>query len=344
MKIPAHAKINLDLHILGLRPDGYHEISTVMQGLALADELEVTVSSAEDGTGSAGGVREGGAHPAPRISLTVSGADLPADRSNLCWKAAETMLGEAVRRGRYSDNSGRTGSADGVREGGAHSAPPLPAVRIALDKKIPFAAGLGGGSSAAAAVLLALNELLGLFLPLEILCSIGKRIGADVPFCLLVNAGECAAALCTGIGDFIEPVPAKERFCVLVKPALGLSTPEMYRAWDEMGTVATNDFEPIALYRNPELRDLRTAIEDASRIDDACGDSNGSCLGTPAASGSETTAGPETRPARSAAAQIQMSGSGPTFFALFDAEEDAARCFSRLEGRYPAVLLTKTLA
>jgi 4-diphosphocytidyl-2-C-methyl-D-erythritol kinase len=336
MKIPAHAKINLDLHILGLRPDGYHEISTVMQGLALADELDVTVSSAEDGTGSAGGVRGGGAHSAPPISLTVSGADLPADRSNLCWKAAEAMLGEAVRRGRYSDNSGRTGSADGVREGGAHSAPPLPAVRIALDKRIPFAAGLGGGSSDAAAVLLALNELLGLDLPLEILSAIGKKLGADVPFCLFVNSGECAAAHCTGIGDFIDPVPAKERFCLLVKPDLGLSTPAMYRAWDEMGTVATNDFEPIAEYKYPEIRALKADLLSASQIDDpACGSN---------ASGTVSPAGASSPGARSAAAQIQMSGSGPTFFALFDAEEDASRCFSRLEGRYPAVLLTKTLA
>ncbi len=325
MKILAHAKINLDLHILGRRPDGYHEISTIMQGLALADELEVTVCSADDGTGSADVVR-GGAHPAPRIALSVEGADLPADESNLAWKAADAMLREAVRRGRYSDS-------DGVPGGGAHSAPRLPCVRIALSKRIPFAAGLGGGSSDAAAVLLALNELLGLDLPLEILAAIGKRLGADVPFCLLVNAGECAAAHCTGIGDFIDPVPASERFCVLVKPDLGLSTPAMYRAWDEMGTVATNDFEPIAEYKYPEIRTLKAALLDASQIDDAACNSNvfdASHAASPA-------------PAI-AATQIQMSGSGPTFFALFEAEDDARRVADRLTGRFPVVLLTKTLA
>ncbi len=329
MKLLAHAKINLDLHILGIRPDGYHELSTIMQGLALADELEVAVCAAEEEAGSDGGVRSGGAHPAPRISLTVSGADLPADESNLAWKAADAMLREAVRRGRYS-------SDDGVRSCGAHSAPPLPRVRISLEKKIPFAAGLGGGSSDAAAVLLALNELLGLDLPLEILSAIGKKLGADVPFCLFVNSGECAAAHCTGIGDFIDPVPAKERFCLLVKPDLGLSTPAMYRAWDEMGTVATNDFEPIAEYKYPEIRALKADLLSASQIDDpACGSN---------ASGTVSPAGASSPGARSAAAQIQMSGSGPTFFALFDSEDAARRALSRLTGRYSVAVLSKTLA
>jgi len=294
MKIFAHAKINLDLHILGKRPDGYHELSTIMQGLALADELTVEAVPADS----------------PEILLSVSGAELPADRSNLAWKAADVMLREAARRGKSV----------------------LFSVRICLEKRIPFAAGLGGGSSDAAAVLVALNELLGLYLPTEILSSIGKRIGADVPFCILVNTGECAAAHCTGIGDFIDPVPAEERFCVLVKPALDLSTPAMYRAWDEMGTVATNDFEPIAEYRYPEIRAVKEAIRDASQIGDAPNDFNGLAthLGDPTD--------------RSSAFQIQMSGSGPTFFALFETEEDASRVASRLEGRFPTVILTKTLA
>ena len=158
-------------------------------------------------------------------------------------------------------------------------------------------------------------------MPLEILAAIGKKLGADVPFCLLVNAGECAAAHCTGIGDFIDPVPATERFCVLVKPALDLSTPAMYRAWDEMQTVATNDFEPIAEFRYPEIRAVKDALRDASRIDDACENCS------------------ETSPL-----QLQMSGSGPTVFALYETEEAASRAFSRLEGRFPTVLLTKTLA
>ena len=141
MLVRAYAKLNLCLEVLGRRPDGYHEIRTVMQAIDLADDLEITPSSS--------------------LRLRCDDPEIEGEE-NLVWQAA-----------------------------------------IALKKRIPVGMGLGGGSSDAASTLLALDRLWGLNLPFERLVEIGSRLGSDVAFFFWGGA-----ALASGRGDIIEPVPA----------------------------------------------------------------------------------------------------------------------------------------
>jgi 4-diphosphocytidyl-2-C-methyl-D-erythritol kinase len=119
LRLFAPAKVNLGLSVLGRRPDGYHDLSTLMVPLSVGDELEVS--------------------PAATLSLEVSGAELPTGSGNLVYRAAEAYLAAAGR----SLNAAE-------QPGGAH---------ITLRKRLPLAAGLGGGSSDAASTLLALSKL-----------------------------------------------------------------------------------------------------------------------------------------------------------------------------------------
>ena len=137
--VNGYAKINLLLDILGQREDGYHEIATVMQSLALADTL--TLTKQETG-----------------ITLTVDLPGLEADERNLAYRAAALLMREC-----------------GVR-GGVH---------IRIDKRIPVAAGLAGGSADAAAALRGVNELYALGQSDAELCRLGAQIGSDVPFSLM---------------------------------------------------------------------------------------------------------------------------------------------------------------
>ena len=136
----APAKVNLTLDVGARRPDGYHEVVSVMQSVALYDTVTM-----ESGTG------EG-------ISLTCDDAAIPADGSNLAWRAAEVFF--------------RT---TGVACDGLH---------ITLEKSIPSQAGLGGGSSDAAAVLRGLRKLYAPELPMEALERMGMELGSDVPYCV----------------------------------------------------------------------------------------------------------------------------------------------------------------
>jgi len=180
--VKAHAKINFTLDVLGLRADGYHEVETVMQSLALHDLLEFFPAS--------GGT-----------TLTVEGEGVPAGEENLAYRAVELLRKHT-----------------GTRKG----------VRIRLVKVIPAAAGLGGGSADAAAVLQALNLLWDLNLGRPELLLLGKELGADVPFCLVGGT-----ALARGIGELVEPLPpAPVMGLVLVKPPFAVSTATVYRNFD----------------------------------------------------------------------------------------------------------------
>ena len=181
IRLPAPAKINLHLEILGRRPDGFHALETVFQTLELADDLEI------------------GVEPGEGVRLTCSDPTIPADASNLAWKAAAAVQARRPELGR---------------------------VAIALDKRIPHGAGLGGGSSDAASVLLALNRLLERPLAGPELAAIAVGLGSDVPFFLL---GGTAHA--TGRGEELTALPALPRTPVTVlMPAAMLPTPTVFRA------------------------------------------------------------------------------------------------------------------
>jgi len=224
----AYAKINLTLDVGARRPDGYHDIRSVMQTIALHDILTVT-----------------GRPETPGVCLQVLGEeaeDVPADETNLVYRAAVLLAG---------------------RESGLH---------IRLHKRIPSQAGLGGGSSDAAATLRAVNALFGLGLSLRHLSEIGAALGADVPFFLTGGT-----ALVEGLGEIITPLPplAPPWPLIIVKPPVGVSTSAAYTALDAAfdrvpGTATkawlhgeqrlSNDFEAIALRDYPQIASVHAAL------------------------------------------------------------------------------------
>ena len=124
---------------------------------------------------------------------------------------------------------------------------------VRLTKRIPAGAGLGGGSADAAAVLrwAGVDDL-----------EVAARLGADVPFCLVGGR-----ARVTGIGDVLEPLPPEDRTFTLLTPPFGVSTPAVYRMWDELGgprSDGPNDLEPAALAVEPRLGGWSDRLADAT--------------------------------------------------------------------------------
>ena len=178
-RVRAFAKLNLGLKVLGRRPDGYHELRTVLQTIDLADTLEFDFT--------------------PARSATINLTSVPEIRDNLVARAAGLVL-DATR------SSGR--------------------LAIRLTKRIPMGAGLGGGSSDAAAVLLALPVLIGKRLPAAELLRLAASLGSDVPFFLL---GGTVVGL--GRGEELYPLPDAAPFHgVLVAPGIHVSTAQAYAA------------------------------------------------------------------------------------------------------------------
>jgi 4-diphosphocytidyl-2-C-methyl-D-erythritol kinase len=192
LTLRAPAKINLYLAVLGRRPDGYHELVTVLQAIDLSDELRLRLVPRERPAGGSPQVTLELAHPAPGV---------PDGAENLAVQAAELLL-EA---------------ADAAAE---------LAVELRLDKRIPAGGGLGGGSSDAAAVLTGLNRLLGAPLGTAALEGLAARLGSDVAFFL--HGG---TALCTGRGERVQPITPPRPFTVtLLLPPFATPTPRVYGA------------------------------------------------------------------------------------------------------------------
>ena len=197
--VSAFAKINLTLDVGSRREDGYHDIRSVMQTIALHDTLTVTRTTEQ-----------------PGIQLEVSGeeaAGVPADGSNLVHRAAVRLQKLAAARGVLRGHE--TG------------------VSIHLEKRIPSQAGLGGGSSDAAAMLGAINSLFALGLSRQRLETLGAALGADVPFFLTGGT-----ALVEGLGERVTPLAplAPEWPLVIVKPPVGILTAWAYHTLDEQAT------------------------------------------------------------------------------------------------------------
>ena len=186
----AYAKVNLGLDIVGRRADGYHLVRMIMQSVGILDRLTFERKDT------------------PGIELLVSGAstlpdlsDMPVDDRNLIVRAAAAVME------RY-----------GIMEG----------IRITLEKHIPMAAGMAGGSTDCAAALAGTAELFETGAAPEDLAELGIRLGADVPYCLLGGT-----ALSEGIGEVLTPLSDLPdcRF-LIVKPRFGMSTKEVYTAYD----------------------------------------------------------------------------------------------------------------
>ncbi len=188
----AHAKLNLTLDITGRRPDGYHEISTVMQTITLADNINLSVTESMRST----------------VHVSCDNADdfpnITWGQNNLVYKAAKLMCDIAAK----SKNHFK--------------------IIIRVQKNIPDGAGLGGGSADAAAVLLILNDMMHINLDTKTLADISVSLGADVPF--LVYGGT-ALCMGIGEKITVLP-PAPTLTAILIKPEFSLSTKEMYALTD----------------------------------------------------------------------------------------------------------------
>ncbi|HVB34051.1 MAG TPA: 4-(cytidine 5'-diphospho)-2-C-methyl-D-erythritol kinase [Patescibacteria group bacterium] len=252
LRIPAFAKINLHLGVLGLRPDGYHELRTVFQAISLHDTLEIER------------VRR------PGIDLAITGADLDPGPTNLVWRALETLTRELRLAGGW---------------------------RVRLEKRIPAAAGLGGGSSDAAAALLAGSRLAGRRIAPARLAEIAAGLGADVPFFLVGGR-----ALGVGRCDEVYPLEDGPRNAVLVVRPQGaaIATRDAYawldrkltkagaahriwvscaRSWSREDGDLLNDFEAAVFSRFPRLRQVKRRLIQAGAVGAALAGSGSAVFG-----------------------------------------------------------------
>ncbi|MFQ4140632.1 4-(cytidine 5'-diphospho)-2-C-methyl-D-erythritol kinase [Chlorogloeopsis sp. ULAP02] len=278
----APAKINLYLEIIGDRPDGFHELAMILQSIGLADRIDVKVGGTE------------------AIRVRCNHPQVPTDKSNLAYRAAELMAAE------FPDVYAKYGGVD-----------------IAIAKHIPVAAGLAGGSTNAAAVLVGIDLLWKLGLTQSELEELAAALGSDVPFCI---AG--GTAIATGRGEQLSPLPSLDNiYIVLAKyRSLEVSTAWAYKTYracfgssyikdkedlaarasavhsgamvkailhkdgTEIASKLHNDLEKIVLPAYPQVLELRETFAKQEGV-----------LGT------------------------MMSGSGPSVFAICESKEQAEK-------------------
>jgi 4-diphosphocytidyl-2-C-methyl-D-erythritol kinase len=268
MKILSPAKINLFLQVTGKRPDGYHELFSLMCCVSLYDTIYLHFGT-------------------KIIEIESSHPQIPLDETNLAHKAAALFF-----------------KTLGAKEG----------VKITIEKSIPLAAGLGGGSSNAASILSGLNQHYGFPLSWDRLMSLGLCLGADVPFLLFQKP-----ALASGIGEklelYSEPLPYT---VIIVHPGFGVSTAEVFQNLNlrltkckkkitkpslkktgyNVSRHLCNDLEAVTVSKYPEIKLVKQQLNQHGALG------------------------------------ALMSGSGPTVFGLFSDSEKAARAMQAID-RYP---------
>ncbi len=269
LEILAPAKINLFLQVTGRRPDGYHELVTLMCCVSLYDKIALTFGKRD-------------------ITVTCAHPEVPQDQTNLAQVAARLFFENHTRHSSNRDQG----------------------VEIAITKRIPVAAGLGGGSSDAAAVLLGLNRHYGNPFSKHALRAMGQKIGADVPFFI-----DRKPAIATGIGEKLKPYNRlKPLKVLLVYPGFGVSTAGVYEKLNlgltkcektlkdvhfetaglDIAEYVCNDLETVTLAAHPDLSAIKESLLS---------------LGAQSA---------------------LMSGSGPTIFGLFSEKTRAQKASDSL--------------
>lgn len=277
--LKARAKINLNLDVIGKRPDGYHIVEMVMQQIDLFDN--VTISKEDQG-----------------IIVETTCEYVKDDDSNIAYKAAMLLMKDY---------------------------PEIAGVRIHIEKLIPVAAGMAGGSTDAAAVLIGMNALFELGLSQETLMAYGLKLGADVPFCILGGA-----AVAEGIGEALTPIEGlKNQWALIAKPPISVSTKEIYTNYDpqnirgerpfrellqaiesqqipELGHLMFNSLESVTLEKYKMVEKLKRKVQETGAL------------------------------------ATMMSGSGPTVFGLYKNYEKGLKALKNIKKLYPQTYLVKT--
>lgn len=253
--IQAPAKINLFLHVLGRRPDGYHDLETWMQKLDLYDTIELEL------------------YPGQGIEFSCDNPSIPSDETNLVVKAAMAFF-------QVSKNSKGYG------------------VRITLQKNIPIAAGLGGGSSDAGTVLRGLNSFFDREFSERQLLQLARPLGADVPFFVVDHD----AVFATGIGDIMHPVDSVSNCSfVLVNPDFFVSTSWVFQ---NLTLTSLSKNSKLSCFQKHKavslsLKDMHNDLEQVT------------CIKHPEIDQMKRSL------LRAGASHVLMSGSGPTVFGVF---------------------------
>ena len=293
IELKAYAKINLSLTVTGRRADGYHNIRSLMQGIGLFDVIKITQCP-----------RNGTKYNLPHctigdvvVYLCTDADTIPVDMSNLAFKGTAAVMD-------------------------AYSQQITDDFIISIDKRLPVSAGIAGGSGNAAACMLGLNSLLGSPFSLRELMQIGVKVGADVPFSLMMNArrnsgaiaslkgiGEASqAAWISGIGDGVEPADPLQRYVILANPGAAVSTKAAYEGIDAIMAepgyrritdehpLFVNDLESFTLRDCPQAAELKSVMQQELDAD-----------------------------------IVLMSGSGPTMAAYYEDREKASLDFVRMK-------------
>ena len=270
MKIRAPAKINLGLRIVGKRADGYHLLDTIMVPVSLYDEINIRRI----------GKKKAEDRP---IEIHCDHPGVPAGGENIVYRAAQLILRKSRREERIS---------------------------IRIKKSIPVGAGLGGGSSDAAATLVGLNRLLKLRLSIALLKKMALSLGADVPFFI-----QARPARARGVGERLQPLHDLPRFWSVIlypgfpvatawvygnlaqkltKPIVNTSIATSLKNLEEVAPRLENDLEAVTFKRYPRIAALKKKL------------------------------------LREGAFRVLMSGSGSSVFGIFVSKQAAAKAFRRL--------------
>jgi 4-diphosphocytidyl-2-C-methyl-D-erythritol kinase len=286
MRVRAFAKINLSLRVLGARADGYHELRTIFQSIALHDTLTIRA-------------RRG------PFRFTCDDPNCPSDCTNLIWRAAERLWKAAGRGGPPRD------------------------IAVDLEKRIPLEAGLGGGSSDAAAALRALGRIWRVDIG-EVRAA-AAELGADVPYFF-----EGGTVLGLERGDLLFPlIDYPAAWVVIVLPGFGISTKEAFEWWDR--DERSSSFDKLGMSERADKRGMIDSLA-LSLSKELVND-----LEAPVAGHHPPIKRLVARLRRAGASHAAMSGSGSAVFGLFARRSDAAGAAASLAAGSFRALLTKTL-
>ncbi|MBQ7353101.1 MAG: 4-(cytidine 5'-diphospho)-2-C-methyl-D-erythritol kinase [Clostridia bacterium] len=285
----APAKINLYLDVLSKMDSGYHNIDSIMQSVSLFDKVSLKISHVNN--------------QERIIEIESSSGKIPNDKSNIVYKCAEAILSHTHTNGIIC--------------------------KFFIEKNIPIAAGMAGGSSDGACAMKLLNTALGNPLSLSELCSIGAKIGADIPFCLTGKT-----AICQEIGDKITPITSlSDALIVCAIDNSSVSTPEAFKLLDEKyGTNCSpsNNIEEII---------------------QAINEGNISKIGRCLYNKFESVIEPDNKSITQIKATMLnngaigalMSGSGPSVFGIFTDENSQLKAFNELQNQSIRAFLCKTI-